>query len=166
MTAYNSLAQPGGQGASPLKQQTTTPAPNAQSYHAYHDDFVDHGRYLRAWSPCTVRAPGARGYPLTKAGLAAWMVALRERGLKRGGINMYVRMVNSYLSWLHAEGHLADRLRVKLLPNPPRPVTTFADAEVRRIIAYRPTNRIETRTLVLVVLLLDTGLRIDEAPGL
>lgn len=32
------------------------------------------------------------------------MVALRERGLKRGGINMYVRTVNSYLSWLHAEG--------------------------------------------------------------
>lgn len=35
-----------------------------------------------------------------------------------------------------------------------------------RTIAYRPTNRIETRTLVLVVLLFDTGLRIDEALGL
>ena len=81
-----------------------TPAPNAQSY---HDDFIDHGRYLRAWSPCTVRPyrQGLRALtdtPLTKAGLTAWMVALRERGLTRGGINMYVRTGYSPIS--HTRG--------------------------------------------------------------
>jgi hypothetical protein len=40
--------------------------------------------------------------PLTKAGLTAWMVALRERGLTRGGINVYVRTGYSPIS--HTRG--------------------------------------------------------------
>lgn len=81
-----------------------TPAPNAQSY---HDDFIDHGRYLRAWSPSPFGRIG-KGFgrvadtPLTKAGLTAWMVALCERGLTRGGINMYVRTGYSPIS--HTRG--------------------------------------------------------------
>jgi hypothetical protein len=62
-----------------------TPAPNTQSY---HDDFIDRGRYLRASSARTVRTyrQGLRALadtPLTKAGLGAWMIALRERSLTR-----------------------------------------------------------------------------------
>ena len=30
---------------------------------------------------------------------------------------MYARTINSYLTWLHEEGHV-ERLRIKLLPNP------------------------------------------------
>ena len=33
---------------------------------------------------------------------------------------MYARTINSYLTWLHEEGHV-ERLRIKLLPNPPKP---------------------------------------------
>lgn len=47
---------------------------------------------------------------------------LRQRGLSAGGINMYARSVNSYLTWLHDEGRLPERLRVRLLSNPPKPL--------------------------------------------
>ena len=56
----------------------------------YHADFINTDRYVRGWSAHTVRTC-TRGLatlsdtPLTKPGLAAWVVAQRERGLTRGG---------------------------------------------------------------------------------
>jgi integrase/recombinase XerD len=94
------------------------------------------------------------------------VVEQRKRGLTPGGINMYARTINSYLSWLHAEGHTAERLRIKLLPNPPKPLRALSDAEIRRLVMFRPHNRIARRTWTIIVTLLDTGLRIDEVLGL
>jgi hypothetical protein len=59
--------------------------------------------------------------PLTKAGLAAWMRTQQQRGLKPGGINMYARSANSFLTWANAEGLLPERLQIRLLPDPPKP---------------------------------------------
>jgi integrase/recombinase XerD len=93
-------------------------------------------------------------------------MAQRQRGLTAAGLNMYARTINSYLTWLHEEGYLQERLRVKLLPNPAKPLTTFSDADVRRILAFRPKGRTQTRTWTLIVILFDIGVRIDEALGL
>ena len=88
------------------------------------------------------------------------------RGLTPGGINMYARSVNSFLSWAHEEGVVPERLRVRLLSDPPKPLTPIADAEIRRLVLYRPRGPFQARTWTLILLLLDTGLRIDEALGL
>ncbi len=73
------------------------------------NDFLTHGLYLRGWSARTVRTyrQGLATLPptLTKSTLVTWVVGMRDRGLTPGGINMYARTFNSYLSWLHAEGH-------------------------------------------------------------
>ncbi len=91
------------------------------------DDFLTHGLYLRGWSARTVRTyrQGLATLPptLTKSTLVTWVVGMRDRGLTPGGINMYARTINSYLSWLHAEGHISDHLRIKLLPNPAGPTS-------------------------------------------
>jgi integrase/recombinase XerD len=131
--------------------------------------FLDDGRYLRNWSERTVetykRALRAFGTtPLTKAGLAAWVVSLRQEcGLSVTTTNIMTRAVSSYLSWLHAEGHHPERLRIKQLPNPPKPIKVFSDAEVRRIVTFRLKGRNQPRTWTLLVLMLDTGLRLSEA---
>ena len=101
--------------------------------------------------------------PLTKAGLSAWVVTLRQRGLSVTTVNIMTRAVSSYLSWLHAEGHHHERLRIKQLPNPPKPIKVFSDAEVRRIVTFRPKGRDQPGTWTLLVLMLDTGLRLSEA---
>jgi hypothetical protein len=85
------------------------------------------------------------------------VIELRQRGLTPGGINMYARTINSDLSWLHAEGHISDRLRIKLLPNPPKPLRALSDAEIRRLVMFRPHGRIALRTWTIIVMLLDTG---------
>src|SRR5688572_16251308 len=90
----------------------------------------------------------------------------QQRGLKPGGINMYARSANSFLTWAHEEGLLPERLRIRLLPDPPKPLTPISDAEIRRLVLFRPQGRLQLRTWTLIVVLLDTGLRIDEALGL
>ena len=130
--------------------------------------FLDHGIYLRGWSPGTCRtyrqglATLAR-VPLTKAGLIVWVRTQQQRGLTPGGINMFARSINSFLSFALAEGFISERLRIRLLPDPPKPLTPISDQEIRRLLVFRPKGRAQTRMWTLVLLLLDTGLRLSEA---
>ncbi|HXD15987.1 MAG TPA: tyrosine-type recombinase/integrase [Vicinamibacterales bacterium] len=151
--------------------QTTPTFPTAP--HA--DDFIKHGIYLRNWTTATVRtyrqALGALasvldGHSPSKTTLQAFVIAMRERGLQPGGVNVYARTINSYLTWLHEEGHAAERLRIKLLPNPPKPYAILSDADIRRLVTHRPKPWPQLRAWTLAVLLLDTGLRITEALSL
>ena len=139
------------------------------------EEFIRHGVYLRNWTPRTVRTYRQglatlgcvlAGELPSKAVLQSFVIAMRERGLTPGGINMYARTINSYLTWLHEEGHLNERLRIKLLANPPKPYTTFTDADIRRLATHAPRGWARRRTWTLAILLLDTGLRIAEALSL
>jgi site-specific recombinase XerD len=108
------------------------------------DQFLTHGSYLRGWSARTVRTyrqgldaldSVLHGAQPSKVALQSFVITMRERGLTRGGISMYARTINSYLSWLHAEGHISDRLRIKLLPNPPKPLRASAAMQTPQLIA-------------------------------
>jgi integrase len=89
---------------------------------------------------------------------------MRERGLSAGGIiNVRARAINSYLTWLHEDGHLAERLKIKLLKNPPKPIETLTDHDIKRIASFRPKGRIQTRRWMLAMVLLDCGLRIGDS---
>lgn len=157
----------------------------------HFDDFIKAGVYLRAWSKKTVRTYrqglnafqmaigenlqgfhtgiepatpcGAAPSGLTKAHLDTFVVSMRQRGLSAGGCNMYIRTVNSYLSWLHEEGHIGQHLRIKLLPDPKKPLAGISEREVRLFLNVQPKGFFQLRTWTLVCLLLDTGIRIDES---
>jgi len=110
-----------------------------------HDLFLQHGRYLRNWSATTLRtyAQGLRSLDLehpTKADLDAWVISLRKRGFTPGGCNQYVRTINSYLTWLNAEGHAPERLKVKLPRAPLRQHRLLTPADLRALVRYRPTR--------------------------
>lgn len=136
------------------------------------ENFLKHGLYLRNWSVRTVRTyrqawssfhlshPGEASCP-TKAQLEAWVVSMRERGVSPAGCNMYIRTMNSYLSWLKEEGHAPERLRVKLLRTPVRETVTLSPADIKVVAGAK-----KARTKVLMSLLLDTGVRIEEAMSL
>jgi integrase/recombinase XerD len=135
-----------------------------------HESFIQAGLYLRNWSARTVRTYrqglAALGIECpTKGQLDAWVIGLRARGLTPGGCNMYIRTVNSYLSWLREEGHTDQRLRVKLLKCPLHVPTLLSSSDVGALAAFRPSAHAERRAWVLALLLLDTGIRIAEALG-
>ena len=142
-----------------------------QPTHLLAEPFIRQGLYLRNWSPRTATIyrkaiDTLRDVPMTKAGLSEWLVALRARGLSVGGVNIHIRSVNSFLTWLHEEGHVGQGLKLKVLPKSPTPIDLLRDEDVRRLLAFRPHSKTQRRAWTLIVLLLDTGLRIDEALGL
>ncbi len=128
------------------------------------DVFLQQGAYLRNWTPATVRAY-RQSIPAdlvpTRTGLDAWVRTLWARNLTPGGINLRIRAVNSFLSWLLAEGLIPSPLKVRLLPVPRRTKVLLEPAAIRALLQSP-----HTRTRTLVLLLLDTGLRIHEALGL
>lgn len=138
------------------------------------EQFIRTGLYLRGWSTRTVRTY-RQGFSslhaslgeaaITKESLEAWVIGLREKGLFPGGINMYIRTINSFLSWLKEEGVIQQSLRMKLLPNPCKPLKGFSDIEIRSLLSFRPRGFTELRTWTLLQFLLDTGCRIEEVLG-
>jgi integrase/recombinase XerD len=139
------------------------------------DLFLQHGLYLRNWSRRTVRTYRqglnslakvvGEGVPV-KAQLESWVMEMREHGLTPGGCNMYIRTINSYLSWLHEQGHLNERLRMKLLKAPTHVLTLLSPQDIKALLTFRPSSATTRRTWTLILLLLDTGIRIDEALGI
>lgn len=133
--------------------------------------FLDHGRYLRGWSMKTVRTyeqslktlhvTDVDG--LTKASLHQYILSLQSRGLTPGGINVRLRSLNSFLSWLHEEGHTSERLRVRLLRAPKKVITPLTDGDIRRLMLFKARSKVSSRIQALALLLLDTGVRIEEA---
>jgi integrase/recombinase XerD len=154
---------------SPLSDDpTTTTIEPPTITEAWIAAFLDHGIYLRGWSPATCRTyrqglATLATVPLTKTGLIAWMRTRQQRGLTPGGINMFARSINSFLSFALGEGLISERLRIRLLPDPPKPLTPISDQEIRRLLVFRPKGRAQTRMWTLVLLLLDTGLQLSEA---
>jgi site-specific recombinase XerD len=127
-----------------------------------HQKFLTAGAYLRNWSRTTLRTYGQALHRLelerpTTADLDAWVIRLRQQGLSPGGVNMYARAVNSYLTWLHEDGHVNVRLKIKLLRAPLRQHTLLTAAEVAALVRFRPRTLAERRTHALILLLLDTG---------
>jgi hypothetical protein len=58
---------------------------------------------------------------------------------------MYIRTVNSFLSWLHEEGQTGTHLRVKLLPDPKKPVIGISDREAKLLLASYESARMVAR---------------------
>src|SRR5262245_46127290 len=88
------------------------------------ESFLKAGSYLKGWGRLTLRTyrqamqalktetPDLpEGIP-TKSALDGWVITMKQRGLSSGGINMYARAINSYLTWLHEEGKTPMKLRI------------------------------------------------------
>jgi len=146
------------------------------------DQFLKNGLYFRGWSPKTVvvyeRAwesfarfqqslhesvtEKSEVTSLTKAQLEAWVISRKDAGMSPAGINIYIRSMNSFFSWLKEEGHITEPIVLKQIRHVLKPVVVFSEEDIRAIVAYRPTGFYEYRTWVILQTLLDTGCRIDE----
>jgi hypothetical protein len=84
------------------------------------DQFTKDKRYLDGVSAWTVQAYYAAlkawrrygDHPLTASECKAWMIALVESVMTPGAANCFARSFNAFLSWLHANGHSPERLKV------------------------------------------------------
>jgi site-specific recombinase XerD len=135
-------------------------------------EFVKSRRYLKNVTQRTVDwyqasfAAFERFHPsdeYTKSSLNAFVVALRGSGVSAISCNTYCCAVNAYLRWLQEEGYLEAALRIPRLKTEKKIIATFNRSQVDAFLKWKPRVFSEHRLFALVALLLDCGLRIQEA---
>lgn len=95
-------------------------------------------------------------YPLTQDGLKQLVIDMRQAGLQPISCNNRIRCVNAYLKWLGSPLRLAKlREETKVLP-------IYTKNSCAGLAGFRPKNFSDVRLHVLVLTLMDTGMRIDE----
>ena len=93
----------------------------------------------------------------------------KDEQLSPATIHAYVRTLRAFFSWIVGEGlaesHIAQDLKPPKLPR--KVISTLTDEEIRVILASFDTrNPIDARNQAIVMLLLDSGLRIAELANL
>jgi integrase/recombinase XerD len=135
--------------------------------------FLTQRRYLKNVTPSTIewyetafkalqRSLGADP-PLTKASLQQFVVSLRQRDVKPISCNTYFKALNTFCLWLHEEGHLSERVALSPLKFEKRLIETLTDEQMKIRLTVKPQRFDQWRLHAIVCLLLDAGLRIEEA---
>jgi len=138
-------------------------------------DYVDDRKYLKNVSPKTVawysdawKAFGPHLEPVLASGghpndgIRSAITAMLQRGVRPVSINSYLTCVRAYLNWLHAEQWLKAKPKVQLLKYEHKVIATFSPEQVKRLLAFKPRGRNQTRTHVGSCVMLDSGLRLSE----
>jgi integrase/recombinase XerD len=144
------------------------------------DQFLRERRYLKNVSPKTItwyetswksflatQTPGLKGATvapdiLTRHHLNAFVVALRDRGVRPVTVNTWLRAINAFCRWLHEEGVIRERVSLRPLKLEKRFVKTLDETALRAIITFRPKGYPQWRVHTAVCTILDTGCRINE----
>lgn len=100
---------------------------------------------------------------LSKINLLEFIATMRENGISAAGVNAYIRGTNPFLTWLFENELTSEHFKIKKQKCEKRIMKTFTDAQVKAIVNYKPKNVYETRLHILLLLLLNTGVRINEA---
>jgi len=132
--------------------------------------FLKEKEYLTGVSPRTIKYfrftfnswdKHVSEFP-SKQNVKEWVIKLTESGIKAPSINSYIRGFNSFLTWLHENEHLPEPLRIKKVKEGERALKTFTDAQLKRLLSFRPKTFAEQRVYAMVCLGIDCGVRIDE----
>ena len=136
--------------------------------------FLDQHRYLKNVTPSTIewyqtafkalqKAHASTDPVVSKASLQNFAVSVRQRGVKPVSCNTYIKALNAFCLWLHQEGHVAERLTLPLLRFEKRIIVTLTDDQMHRLLKQKPKRFDQWRLHAIIGLLLDSGLRIEEA---
>jgi len=95
---------------------------------------------------------------------------MRVKGLKATGINSVIRAINAYLHWNTAGdvkcGAACPHLRITKLKESQTVPPTFTGVQISRLVSWKARMFWQRRLYLLIMFLLDTGCRIDEALSL
>lgn len=141
----------------------------------HFEQFIRERQYLTNVTPATIEwyRRCLKWLPSecpTQPDLRATVLRMREKGLKETGVNTVLRCVNAYLHWSSGSerkcGAGCTHPRIQQLREPHLVLPTFTDAQVKRLVAWKPKGQYQRRLHLVILLLLDTGCRISEALSL
>jgi site-specific recombinase XerD len=139
------------------------------------DAFLKEKQFLCGASPATVRIYSkswaaykryvGRTCEITGDRLKSFTLHATQE-IKPGSVNAYARSVNSFLTWLFENGHVATHMRVPLTSVEKRVLQTYTPEEAKRIITHKSQSRTGKRMMALLYLMRYTGARVSEALSL
>jgi site-specific recombinase XerD len=100
---------------------------------------------------------------LNKTELIKLVVNMREQGLSAGNTDAYIRGINPFLTWLYENELTAEHFKIKKQRLEKKVIKTFSETQIRAIINYKPKDYYEKRLHCILLMMLDTGVRINEA---
>ncbi len=100
---------------------------------------------------------------INKTVLITLVANMRESGMSGGCTNARIRGINPFLTWLYENDLISENLKIKKQKLEQKVMKTFSESQIRAIITYKPKDKYELRLHTLLLLLLDTGIRINEA---
>ena len=141
------------------------------------DQFKKELKYLRNLSELTIKSYQEAfdrwqihvGEIPTEKNLSQFVIGMREAGLSITTCNIYIRSINSFITWLKENGHspqtFSNGKPFKLAKHAEekKQLRVFDDADIHKILSFKPSGRNDHRIYALVCTLIDTGIRINEA---
>ncbi|MEO8025415.1 MAG: tyrosine-type recombinase/integrase [Bryobacteraceae bacterium] len=99
-----------------------------------------------------------------RAAVKTGVVQLMSAGkLRPSSINVYLRAINAFLRWGSLEEHFKPPVKsVPILKTATKVIPTLNETQVQRIVQFKPKWRNERRVHAMAMLILDTGLRLNE----
>jgi integrase/recombinase XerD len=132
--------------------------------------FINERRYFRNLSEKTLKFYSETYHyfnqvgafqNLSKQSLQNAVIVFRERGATTGGINAYIRGINVFLKWLHDE-HSYENFSLKKIKGHQPVLRSLTDDELKAIVRFKPKTFSQKRLYTALLLMIDTGLRVNE----
>lgn len=135
------------------------------------EQFVRHKKYVCNYADNTITSFHAAwkkyttlvGTEVTREGCTEFVVRMREAGVSPATVNFHIKSFNSFLRWLHEFGYMTELVNIKTLKKAQKIVQPVPDETIKKIINWRPRLWSDRRVYALLCLLIDTGVRIEEA---
>jgi len=129
------------------------------------DTFIREKRFLANVSESTIKYYGYVfnrweefvGEEPNADNIKTFVMKVRESGVSIYTANSYIRGMNSYLNWK------GTGLKIKKLKEPQKVLTLFTEQQLKALVAYKGKSPQDKRLHALIVLLIDSGMRISEA---
>jgi len=105
----------------------------------------------------------------TEMNLSQFVIEMRQHNLNTTTCNISIIAFNSFLTWMKEKNHCPQTFsngkpfKIAKLPAEKRQLKVFDDSEIKKILSFRPKYKNEHRIYALVSLLIETGIRINEA---
>jgi integrase/recombinase XerD len=143
------------------------------NYPILFEQFLQEKQYIAGVSVKTIRTYRDSWKAFQKyqgeisfAGVKQFVITANQSGVSVGAINTFARSVNSFLTWLNREGHISEAIKIPKVKQPKREILTYSIEDAKKILSHKPRNVTEKRLLTILALLIDCGLRINEALSL
>ena len=103
----------------------------------------------------------------TQSDLKDVVLHLREHELTESGCNTVIRCINAYLHWASGAerkcGAGCTHPHIARLREPKQVMPTFNEAQIKKLVAWKPKSNGNRRLHLLILTMLDTGCRVSEA---